>query len=288
MQTLVIDPAVPFLVPPAEHVVLCLVGCGGTGSFLARDLARLADHCRAVGGPRISLIFLDDDRVEPKNVGRQMFAYADVGRNKAEVLAARFSAVFGLQILALPTRLTADQRLMADAPRTHYGILIGAVDTAAGRRALAGRLGTEIWRMWIDCGNHEHSGQVVVGTTTTRDALRKALALRTVCSALPAAPLVFPNLIEDPPPTPDASAADCAAAVLDNRQSLNINQMVAGVANQYLYQVLVQRALTTYRTTIDLSTLTMGSQSITAGNLERDTGVRLVQRVSHRRRKQTA
>ena len=87
MQALVIDPVIPFLVPPAERVSICLVGCGGTGSFLARDLARLAVHCRETGGPQISLNFLDDDRVEPKNIGRQLFAAADVGKNKAEVLA---------------------------------------------------------------------------------------------------------------------------------------------------------------------------------------------------------
>lgn len=290
MQPLVIDPAIPFLAPTADHVPICLVGCGGAGSFLARDLARLAEHCRQTGGPTISLIFLDDDRVEPKNIGRQLFSAADVGKNKAEVLAARFSAVFGLKIVAYPSRL-AGQQLLAGKPGTHYGILIGAVDNAAGRRELVRELAREggVWRMWIDCGNHEHSGQVVAGTVTTREALRQGLRLQTVCTALPAAPMIYPNLIEDPPPPPpDLAPADCAAAVQDNRQSLLINQMVAGVAMQYVYGVLVARQLTTYRTTIDLANLTMSSRQITARNLEEDTGVRMVRRVPQHRRKQAA
>lgn len=253
MQTLTIEPTYPFLVPETHSVTICLVGCGGTGSHIAQTLARLASHCRDTGGPRITLALLDGDVVEAKNVGRQLFSPADVGKNKAQVLAARFSAVFGLPIVAGATML-GDERV------THagYGILVGAVDGAAGRRSLQHQLHLGGWRVWVDCGNHESSGQVVAGTVAHRDRLQGVLKLG-VCSGLPVAPLIYPELLKD---APIVARQDCAAAVQDNAQSLMVNQTMAAIAGQYLYQLIVGRRLTTFRTVVDLHSLTIDRKSV--------------------------
>lgn len=264
MQTLQLDPPIPFVVPPGP-ITIALIGCGGTGSHIAQSLARLAAHCRDTGAPSIELAFIDGDTVESKNVGRQLFSAADVGRNKAQVLAARFSAVFGLNIAAVPQMLDPNQALN----HSNYGILIGAVDSAAGRRAIANQLNSRGWRLWIDCGNHEHSGQVVVGGTLTADRMHKAVQLG-LCKALPAAPLLYPELLKDAPLRP---REDCAAAMEDNAQSLCVNQAIAAIAAQYLYQIVVQRRLTTFQTTIDLQSLSMRSTPITAAQLASACGV---------------
>lgn len=256
MQTLVIDPPLPFLLPGLTHVTIALVGCGGTGSHLAQALARLAAHCRDSGGPDLTLAFIDGDIVEAKNVGRQLFSVADIGRNKAQVLAARFSALFGLEIVAFPYMLDT-QRIQDE---TGYGVLVGAVDAAPGRRAISGHLGRANWRLWLDCGNHDLSGQVAVGNTHAAAGLQGALQ-NGLCSRLPAPSLIYPELLKDAPLRP---RADCAAAMVDNAQSLMINAMMAAVAGQYLYQIVVQRRLTTFCTTIDLQTPTMRSLPITA------------------------
>jgi PRTRC genetic system ThiF family protein len=258
MQPLQIDPPTPFIVPPG-HVNVTLVGCGGTGSHIAQSLARLAAHCRDTGSASISNCLIEGDRVENRNVGRQLFSVADVGKNKAQVLAARFSAVFGLGITAVPQMLEPNQAL----GQSGYGILVGAVDGAAGRRAIANQLDTRNWRLWIDCGNHEHSGQVVVGTTLTSDHMHKAVQLG-MCAKLPVAPLLYPELLKDVSVRP---REDCAAAMEDNAQSLMVNQMMAGIASQYLYQIVVQRRLTTFQTVIDLSSLSMRSTPITVAQL---------------------
>lgn len=260
MQSLTIDPAVPFVVPPMTHLTIALIGCGGTGSHIAQSLARLASHCESTNGPEIQLVFVDGDTVEAKNVGRQLFAASDVGRNKAQTLAARFGAVFGLTIVAFPHMLQASTHI---ANPYRYGILIGAVDSAAGRRAIAAQLGTYNWKLWIDCGNHEHSGQVVCGNTLAQTHMQAAVSMG-MCAKLPAASLVYPELLKD---TPTRPREDCAAQMEDNAQSLMVNQMMAGVASQYLYQLLVARRLTTFHTTVDLHSLSMRSMPITAAGL---------------------
>lgn len=268
MQTLTIDPIVPFLVPDLHFVTIVLIGCGGTGSHIAQSLARLAVHCRDSGGPAIELVFVDGDRVEAKNVGRQLFSVADIGRNKAQVLAGRFSAVFGLEIAADPEMLTG-QRIQMEPGG--YSIIVGAVDGAAGRRAIRETL--HQFHLWIDCGNHESSGQVVVGSAASKDRLKGALALG-ICGALPAAPVIYPELLIDAPERPQQ---DCAAAMQDNAQSLCVNQAMAAVASQYLYQVVIKRRLATFRTVIDLSSLTMRSDPITARALADATGLSVTQ-----------
>lgn len=272
MQTLTIDPAVPFLIPESPTVTIAIVGCGGTGSHIAQAAARLAAHCRDAGGPQILLGLIDGDTVEAKNVGRQLFSAADIGTNKAQALAGRFSAVFGLQVAAFPTML-GEQRLGHGG----YGILVGAVDSAAGRRALRTQQAAWGWDLWLDCGNHEASGQVVVGSTAGDPhglGMTGALKLPGLCGRLPSAPLLYPELLVDAPRRP---REDCAAAMQDNAQSLMVNQMMAAIASQYLYQIVVRRRLTTFQTVVDLDSLAMRSDAITAANLSRATGLTVAQ-----------
>jgi len=96
-------------------------------------LARLAFHLRAQGWPPLTLTVVDGDLVERKNVGRQWFAPHEVGQPKAQVLADRLNAAFGLEIVAVPAMATA--RLLTDIqPPSHaLGLLVGAVDTASER-----------------------------------------------------------------------------------------------------------------------------------------------------------
>lgn len=257
MQQLTIDPPVPFIVPNTPEITIALVGCGGTGSHIAQALARLSSHCQDTNGPFVQLVFIDGDTVEQKNVGRQLFAASDIGKNKAQTLAARFSAVFGISIVAFPHMLEKVTRI---ANPNGYGILVGAVDGASGRRAIASQLGSYNWKAWIDCGNHESSGQIVCGTTQSKDRMHASLQLG-MCVALPTAPLLYPELLKD---APVQRRADCAAAALDNAQSLMVNQMMAAICGQYLYDLVIHRRLTRFRTVVDLESLSMRSDAITA------------------------
>jgi PRTRC genetic system ThiF family protein len=258
MQTLAIDPPLPFLLPPDVPIQVVLVGAGGTGSHILQSLARIAAHLGPVA-PQITVI--DGDVVEPKNVGRQLFSQSDVGLNKAQALAARFSAVFGLQIEAIPKM--ADLSVFNTPRRGTVRILVGAVDTPAARTVLHDALSCGYARVWLDCGNEEHSGQVCLGTKTDAAQLRGALALG-LCRDLPAPSLVYPNLIAA---LKKPKAGDCAAQMERNLQGLMVNQAVAAVAAQYLHDLIVARRVTTFETTISLAPIAMRSRPITAAHI---------------------
>src|SRR5919199_1966851 len=76
----------------AREATIVLVGCGGTGGFLADALGRL------LLGRDARLFLVDLDRVEPHNLGRQAFDRRDVGRFKAEALAERLARCYGREV----------------------------------------------------------------------------------------------------------------------------------------------------------------------------------------------
>lgn len=62
-----------------------IVGAGGVGSWLVPSL------CCLVGPQRI--IVYDGDKLEAKNLSRQFYTANDIGKNKAEALAAKYGCV---------------------------------------------------------------------------------------------------------------------------------------------------------------------------------------------------
>ena len=241
-----IDPA-PYgdgtpLVRYEREATIVLVGCGGTGGFLAEAV------CRLLLGRPAQLFLVDPDRVEPHNVARQAFDRIDVGRFKAQVLAERLARRFGREIgySVLPYDLERHAQVFAGTP-SRLNLLVGCVDNAAARRAIAATLDDRPWQYgyaqsarsawWLDCGNGSNSGQVLLGNATRPEGLRGAfLSTSCVCRALPAPSLQRPDLLEAPPER--QPAPDCAAAVASGDQGPTINQVVAAIAAGYIEKLL--------------------------------------------------
>jgi len=226
-----------------------LVGCGGTGSFLALHLARLAYHLREQYGKAARLVFVDPDRVEAKNIGRQNFCPAEVGEYKAQTLMRRYNAAFGLDIQAV----CAPFEQSMTTGRVAFRLLIGAVDNAAARRELqmaATVMGGATW--WLDCGNHEHAGQVLLGNRADLRAPEIALGF---CGGLPLPSGQAPELLEIANnELRMTNGESCAELALRDAQSLMVNQMAAGWAASYVYRLLVGKDLDVYATYFDLVT----------------------------------
>lgn len=89
---------------PAKVVML---GAGGTGAHIAPHLYRLL---YALKRP-VRFIICDGDVVEEKNLVRQNFIPADLGENKAKVLAERYSTVFGMETEYVPSFVETEERL---------------------------------------------------------------------------------------------------------------------------------------------------------------------------------
>ena len=125
-------------------VKIVMLGAGGTGGHIAPHLYRLL---YALDRP-VRFIICDGDIVEEKNLVRQNFTPADLGENKAKVLAERYSSVFGMETEYVPEFIESGERLLSmlrartfpTGPYWHSQtvkelvILIGAVDNNKSRK----------------------------------------------------------------------------------------------------------------------------------------------------------
>ena len=215
-----------------KDAVIVQVGCGGTGSFLAEAV------CRLLLGRNADLVLVDMDRVEAHNVGRQAFDPDEVGQFKARVVAERLAKRFGRTVgyAVQPYDAGLHARIFRAQP-SRLNLLIGAVDNAEARRAIASTLDSRLDVLWLDCGNGRNSGQVLLGNATRAEQLRGVFhAEHGVCTALPAPSLQRPDLLDvAPAPMP---RLDCAEAVMHDEQGATINQMVAAVAASYVERLL--------------------------------------------------
>jgi len=232
-----------------ERIDIVLVGCGGTGSFAALHLARLAYHLRETQSTEIKLTFVDDDVVEPKNLGRQNFCPPEVGEPKAWRLMSRYNAAFGLRTQAHVARF---ERGMVPDLKDGFHLIIGAVDNAAARQTLQKAVKKTKGRLWwLDGGNHESAGQVLIGNRA--DLETPEISPLKFCSGLPSPGTQHPELLEPPELELEAVKDEsCAELALADVQSLMINQAIAGWLATYVSRLLVSRDLNTYATYLDL------------------------------------
>ncbi len=215
-----------------REATIVLVGCGGTGSFLAEAV------CRLLMGRAADLYLVDMDRVEEHNIGRQAFGTEDLDRFKAQVLAERLARRFGCTVgySVQPYDRTLHSKVFG-RQSGHLRLLIGCVDNSAARRQIAATLDGRSDVLWLDCGNGRNSGQVLLGNATQPEMLRGAfLPQEGVCRALPAPSLQRPDLL-DAPPAPQP-VLDCAEAIAHQVQGPTINQVVAAVAVSFVEKLL--------------------------------------------------
>ncbi len=203
--------------------VITVVGCGGTGGFVAEGLCRLLQDRPA------KLVLIDHDRVEPHNLRRQPFYQGDMGKFKAQVLAERLARLYGREIgyKVVPYSSTYSHDLFAP------GLVIGCVDNGAARAQIATSIRSHQW--WIDAGNDHQSGQVLIGNTEQRRILLRCFLEEVQgCYALPLPSWQQPSLLIAMPPPP----MDCAEAVEAGDQSPTINQVMATLVLEIVRRLL--------------------------------------------------
>ncbi len=238
-------------IPDFKRVHLTLVGCGGTGSHIASGLASIAIALAERNIP-MDLLFIDPDRVEDKNVGRQLFSLADVGKPKAEVVADRLNRSFGLRIGADVRSIDRLDSFIAPDYENAINVVVGAVDNPAARSLLANAVTLAKGRLWsLDCGNENHSGQVALGNIADRLKMIGSIGLGMI-DRLPAPHLLYPDLIETPKAKRSKRGMSCAEATTEGEQSLMINRAIAAYACSMLNDFLITRDLKYFALAVDL------------------------------------
>lgn len=240
-------------------VTIVLVGVGGTGSFAALHLARLAYVAKEKGLP-MRLIFVDPDTVEQKNIGRQNFAPAEIGQPKAVSLARRYNHAFGLKILPVVGRFGDMWRELATRRVFRsFSLTIGAVDSPIARQEIAGcDYDRHTW--WLDAGNDDVNGQVVLGNSREQ---HPTIDPTGFCVGVPLPSVQEPELVAPVPIDLDAPALSCADLLALEAQSLMINQAMAGWLGVYAYRLLLAGDLDIMKTEINLQSGAVRSTPIT-------------------------
>lgn len=218
-------------------VKIVMLGAGGTGGHIAPHLYRLL---YALNRP-VRFIICDGDVVEQKNLVRQNFIPADLGDNKARVLAERYSTVFGMETEYLPSFIETEEVLngllapkcwYVNSGYTHYHtkcireqvILIGAVDNNKSRQ-LCHRVFHQMKELiYIDSGNGEYTGQVVCGIR------------RGGRTYYPPIGTVYPDVLEDTDKFP--TQLSCAEASVSAPQSMAANITAAMAVVDMVYNIL--------------------------------------------------
>ena len=256
----------PVTIRPTQSIELWVVGCGGTGSFLVQLLCRIVQQLMQQD-KAVKLVLVDPDIVEPKNLTRQCFCPAEVGLNKAHALAARYGTAWGLPIQAI------------DQPfdRTHLSnryssltILLGCVDNAKARIRLAKTLefnrndAPNLW--WIDGGNGDRFGQVLVGSSLS--PLPQDYAFSELgCIWLPAPSVQAPELLIAKPDELEASPLSCAERSLLNVQGVMVNPQTAVVMADLTLDLL-RGQLKRFAVSFDQQSGAMTSRYTTQGAIE--------------------
>ncbi len=217
----------------SRPVKIVMLGAGGTGGHIAPHLYRLL---YALDRP-VRFIICDGDVIEAKNLVRQNFTPADLGENKARVLAERYSAVFGMETEYLPSFIESEEQLQllllpqvwrkgqyGGTQITELVILLGAVDNNKSRQ-LCHRVFSQAKELiYIDAGNGEHTGQVVCGVRRAGKTYFKPIGD------------IYPDMLEDTDKFP--SELSCAEASVSAPQSMAANITAATAVVDMVYNIL--------------------------------------------------
>ncbi|MEQ1526466.1 MAG: PRTRC system ThiF family protein [Gallionella sp.] len=214
-------------------VKVVLVGAGGTGSHVLRRLANMHLAMVELGHPEgLDVVVIDPDTVSKTNVGRQNFWPSDVGQHKAEILVNRCNMLMQTGWQAEIAKVTNDSRF-----NSQPDIVIGCVDNRKGRGAILATLKRSVYKSayYLDIGNREHDGQVVLGEVFGSGYKRE--------NRLPHIADLYPDIIDGSLDVTDDTPS-CSLAEALEKQSLFINDTMANAACNLLWELFRYGRLT--------------------------------------------
>lgn len=223
----------------SASVKIIVIGAGGTGGYVIPHLYRLG----YASNRYVRIIICDGDVVESKNLIRQNFIEQDIGRNKAQVLAERYSAAFGIECEYRPAFIENKEELLQltkpdfekgywnRVEETQRVILLGCVDNNKSRQLCHSVFYEQKDLVYIDSGNGEHTGQVVCGVRQSGRTTYKP-----VCA-------LYPDMLKDEDKYP--SELSCAERSVSAPQSVTANLTAATTMISFLYDLLMLGELRT-------------------------------------------
>ena len=195
---------------------LIIVGCGGTGSALLYFLSRFLFNL----DKDVLVTLVDGDTVEQKNVTRQSFVPGDIGENKAKVLSNRYLNLLGLQMSYCDKFIETSDDLWDLIYNDKFPIIVGCLDNTLARSHLDKCCKNLYSGAYLDAGNAEHHGQVVLGLKYRNNNVLQPVGY------------YFPELI-----VPEERGYTMSCADLGD-QTMSANMLSAHVLYSYIANIL--------------------------------------------------
>lgn len=180
-----------------------IIGCGGVGSWLCASLQKL------IGGK--SIVLIDGDKFEEKNLDRQLFNSGHIGTNKATALASLYAG------------MTAFESWYASGVLAHDpgDWLLVCVDNNAARISALEA-----------CDHYQCNAIFAANETTSSEAY---LYLPEWRGSKRDPRIMYPEMAEDTGNDPQRRTMGCVGvAQTENRQLVSANFMAAALAQHLL------------------------------------------------------
>ena len=220
-----------YLLNPTHPVTVNLIGCGGTGSQALTALSRISHTLIALGHTGFHVTCYDPDTVTEANLGRQLFSVSDTGINKAVILTSRINRFFSTGWEAVPDEYRCEPA----------NIIITCVDNVQSRIQVAetflsgadkpGRSIFEKPLYWLDFGNTQQTGQVILGTFG--EIQQPASKKYSPVGKLPCITERFDLTRVDE----KDSSPSCSLAEAIRQQDLFINSTLANIGSSLLWKL---------------------------------------------------
>ena len=215
------------------------IGAGGTGTQELTCMARLDETLRALGHPGLFVTLYDPDTVTEANIGRQLFSPSELGLNKAQCLVTRINHFFGNDWKAEARHYPS---VLKEIKRDEIAnVTITCTDNIKSRLDLWKVLGkmpsssytdnnTPLY--WMDLGNTQTAGQVVLGTVPKKIRQPASGQYETVGSLK-----VITRFVKYARVKEEDSGPSCSLAEALEKQDLFINSTLAQLGCNILWKM---------------------------------------------------
>jgi PRTRC genetic system ThiF family protein len=236
-----------------DHPIhITVIGVGGTGTLLLKELARIHYTLVMMGKQGLHVTAYDSDIISESNIGRQLFQAQDVGENKAINIIHKINLAWGIHWNAVPEKF--------DSKSQGHSIIISCVDSIAARKEIANycnkgtvRFNHNIFEdlyYWIDCGNGSNFGQVMLFRYLMSDIPKSRKSKYDIVDKIP-----YVDIFKGKEDVPDEPSCSLAQAL--GKQDLLINSMITQIVCQMLWQIIDKKWIDYKGVYLNLATMTM-------------------------------
>lgn len=219
-----------FFAKQSEPITILVIGCGGTGYNLLKELAYINDALIILNHPGLKVIAIDNDIVSEANVGRGFTAY-EIGMPKAKAIISQINRIYGFNWLGIQASFgkhgISDGDFNGILKKSN--VIITCTDSKQSRLDLSAMIhrrhpkewnDSEMNYYWMDIGNADNTGQIIMGSFL--DSSMK-----------------FVYEIFDLPNMPETeNKSSCSLIEALKSQDLFVNRVMAVHAAQYLWSFI--------------------------------------------------